>query len=39
MVISYIVMGYEMTEDEINDVKQIICNASNDKNAELPERI
>ena len=39
MVISYIVMGDKMTADEINDVKQIICNARDDSNAELPARV
>ena len=33
MVISYLVMGDEMSKEEIADVKQIICNARNDENA------
>ena len=39
MVISYLVMGDEMSKEEIADVKQIICNARNDENAELPQMV
>ena len=39
MVISYIVMGDKMTRDELNDVRQIICNARDDDNAELPQQV
>lgn len=39
MVISYIVMGTQMTEEEISDVSNIICNARNDENAKLPDII
>lgn len=37
MVISYMVMGKQMTKDEIVDVKRIICNATDDENAALPQ--
>ena len=39
MVISYLVMGDLMTEDEIADVRQIINNARATDNAELPPMI
>lgn len=38
-VISYLVMGDHMTQSEIKEVKEIICNARNDENAVLPERV
>ena len=37
MVISYLVMGEVMSKEEIADVTQIICNARNDDNSELPQ--
>lgn len=37
MVISYLVMGDIMSKEELADVTQIICNARNDDNAELPQ--
>lgn len=39
MVIAYLVMGDKMTKDEIDDVRQIICNARNDSEAELPPMV
>ena len=39
MVISYLVMGDKMTADEIADVAQIIKNARNKDNAELPQMV
>ena len=39
MVISYLVMGKDMTKEEIADVKQIIRNARNDDNAEMPPMV
>lgn len=39
MVISYMVMGKQMSKDEISDVKRIICNASDDENAALPQML
>ena len=39
MVISYLVMGDLMTEDEIADVRQIINNARATDDAELPPMI
>ena len=36
MVISYIVMGDVMTDDEKSDVSNIIKNARNDDAAEMP---
>ncbi len=39
MVISYLVMGKAMTKEEIADVKQIIRNARNDDNAEMPPMV
>lgn len=39
MVIAYMVMGDQMTRGEVDDVRQIICNARNDANAPLPSRI
>ena len=39
MLISYIVMGAYMEQDEINDVRNIICNAKDDESAQLPEMI
>lgn len=37
MVISYLVMGKEMSKEEIEDVTQIIRNAKNDETAKLPQ--
>ena len=37
MVISYIVMGNDMSKEEVADVTQIIRNARNDDDAELPQ--
>lgn len=39
MVISYLVMGRDMTKEELADVRQIISNARADKNAELPPMV
>lgn len=39
MVISYMVMGNLMTSDEIADVENIIRNARNNEDAELPNII
>ena len=39
MVISYLVMGKQMTPDEIADVTQIIQNSKNDPNAILPPMV
>lgn len=39
MVISYMVMGDAMTDDEKADVSNIIKNARNDDAAEMPEII
>ena len=38
-VIAYIVMGAEMTKTEVNEVKDIILNASNNTVDTLPEMI
>ena len=38
-VITYMVMGEHMSRAEVADVKQIIRNARNDENAELPPRV
>lgn len=39
MVISYMTMGDQMSQSEIDDVRQIIYNARNDEKAELPGMI
>ena len=39
MVISYLVMGKEMSKEEIADITQIIRNARNDETAELPQMV
>ena len=39
MVISYLVMGKQMSKDEIKDVHQIIKNAKNDEKVKLPNII
>lgn len=39
MVISYMVMGDQMTNAEVADVKQIIRNATNNENAKLPAKV
>lgn len=39
MVISYMVMGKEMTKEELTDVKDIISNAHNHENPKLPDII
>ena len=36
MVISYMVMGERMSEDEVAEVREIIRNATNDEKDELP---
>ena len=38
-VITYLIMGDQMSRAEIEDVRQIIRNARNDETAELPSRI
>ena len=39
MVIAYMVMGGQMSQGEVEDVRQIIRNARNDQSAPLPPRI
>lgn len=39
MVIAYMVMGDSMTSTEVNEVKEIIKNATNGKSDALPERV
>lgn len=39
MVIAYMVMGSQMSQEEIEDVRQIIRNARNDESAPLPQMI
>lgn len=39
MVISYMVMGNQMTNAEVADVKQIIRNATNNESAKLPAKV
>ena len=39
MVIAYMVMGNQMTRNEVDDVRQIIRNARNDDTANLPSMI
>lgn len=38
-VITYLIMGDQMSRAEIEDVRQIIRNARNDETSELPSRI
>lgn len=38
-VITYLIMGDQMSRAEVEDVKQIIRNARNDETAELPSTI
>ena len=38
-VITYMVMGEHMSRSEVADVKQIIQNARNEENADLPPRV
>ncbi|MBQ8951398.1 MAG: DGQHR domain-containing protein [Eubacterium sp.] len=39
MVISYMVMGKTMTNDEIDEVKEIVLNATNGEKSDLPEMV